>query len=120
VTTVTPALNGGATFSVSSLPGGAFEAWFVFTTTAPLGPGDGPVFGITPDATTFLLISTFIVAQPGNPIHHPANAPPPWPLTLGPGAMSSFSGQTWDFLSVVFDGLANILAVSNVERVTWP
>lgn len=112
-----------ASLRILALPAGTSDGWTFITTTTPTPVGGGPVFGITPDAVTFALLTLFPAPQVGNPVHWIAGVPgfyPDVPFVLPAASYASFSGQTWDVISLAFSGGGAFLGASSVGRVTWP
>ena len=113
---------GDLQLGLANIPGGTFEGWTFITleTSAPVG--QGAIFGFTPDAFTFSLLTWFPGALPGHPVHWtwPVAQPlfPAGSLILPPGTFSSAAGQSWDFI-VLTIGSAGALTPSNVVRVAW-
>jgi hypothetical protein len=111
---------GDLVLSLTNQSAGISEGYTFVSATTTTAPGFGPAFGIVPDALTFPIL--FIPAAPGNPIHFQTGFPglyPDAPLVVGPGALSIFAGQTFDFVVAVFDSSLNYVGRSNVQRVTW-
>lgn len=82
--------------------------------------GRGPVFGIYPDGLTFTII--VLPAGPGDPFHwlNPGGGLfPDVPLSAPPGALVGFIGQTWELVSVAFDGGGLIAGISPPRQLVW-
>jgi hypothetical protein len=88
-----------------------------FATPTPLGAGW--VFGLTPDALLFSIVS--IPAAVGNPLHYVVSpgAYPDVPFAIGPGGLTSLIGVTVDFVQVSLAPGFYLLHVSNAARVTF-
>jgi hypothetical protein len=88
-----------------------------FATPTPLG--GGWVFGLTPDALLFSIVS--IPASVGNPLHYVVSpgAYPDVPFFIGPGGVASLVGITVDFVQVSLAPGFSLLHVSNAARVTF-
>lgn len=74
---LTPTGSGSAHLALRSMPAGSLGGWTVASLDLSAPPGGGPVFGITPDAFTFQIITANPAATPGNPFHFtlPVSAP---------------------------------------------
>lgn len=88
-----------------------------FATPTPLGAGW--VFGLTPDALLFSIVS--IPPSVGNPLHYVVSpgAYPDIPFAIGPGGVASLVGLTVDFVQVSLAPGFTLLHVSNAARVTF-
>jgi hypothetical protein len=119
--TTTPG-TGSALVIEQNVPPSTVEGWTFFSLDTALPVGSGPIFGFSPDANSFQILSLVPVAAPGNVLHWTwpaAGLFPSVPLALPPGTMTVFAGQTWDFLAVAVDGAFSLTPTFNVSRVTW-
>lgn len=108
---VTPVLGGG-TVDIRNIPAPTTEGWTFLSLDTALPLGAGPVFGITPDALTFLIFTAFPVAAPGDPFHWTYSTPPPAvfpgvPFVVPQGTIAT--GTTIDFIAIAVDGSFAIL-----------
>ncbi|NRA95896.1 MAG: PKD domain-containing protein, partial [Planctomycetes bacterium] len=98
----------------------AVGGYTVYTlATVPGTFGNGPIFGITPDANTFAGIAT--ARLPGSPQNFfvAPGVYPNVPFSLPPGTLGFWVGQTLDALVVYQDAGANLVYWSNVAQVTF-
>jgi hypothetical protein len=98
----------------------ATEGWTLISANTSLPQSTGSFFGIEPDALTWALLFSSIIAD-GNLFHFPVPSPtgawPNIPFFLPPGSVSSLAGLTLD-IGVVLVGPSFVYdGKSNVERV---
>jgi hypothetical protein len=74
---LTPQGGGSASLALRGIPSGAVEGWTIPSLDMTFPVGSGPVFGISPDALTFLVISSNPTPAPGNIFHFTLPATPP-------------------------------------------
>lgn len=89
-----------------------------FTPAAPVG--QGPWFGITPDAAFFLFIT--LPLAPGNPtafVPTPGLYPDAGAFALPAGTFSAFVGQSMDAVMVFLSATGSLLHYTNADRVTF-
>jgi PKD domain len=81
--------------------------------------GTGPVFGIIPDALTWLCLTT--PASVGNPLHYVVapGAYPDFPFFVPAPTLAALAGQTADFVQVGLTASQTLAVVSNVARATF-
>ena len=108
---------GDFTLALNNLSPTAVEGWTLasFATTGPVATG--PLFGIVPDAGTWLLFTTTPLTD-SNPFHFPVPSAfggfPNTPFALPAGAVSFLAGTTADFVvflvqpGFVYDGRSNV------------
>jgi hypothetical protein len=96
---------GGLTVSLAGVPPGTLEGFTVPSFDVALQVGGGPVFGLSPDAASFDLVSLFPAPSPGNVIHWswPVAFPnyPAAQFAAPPGTLPS--GVTLDILVVALN-----------------
>jgi hypothetical protein len=112
---------GDARLSIANVPAGTFEGWTFISLDTTLPVGTGPIFGVTPDATTFAILTIAPVANPGDVLHWTspvAGVFPATALTFPAGTFSAFSGTSWDLISLAV-GPSGLTPTFNVSRVTW-
>ncbi len=111
---------GDLTMALTNISASAVEGFTFITSTTPTAVGLGPVFGITPDALTWPILTWPLGV--GDPLHFVVGAPgvyPAAPLVVGPGALSVFTGSSFDMVSVVFAPGFVLAGLSNVQRLNW-
>lgn len=113
---VTAQPGGGGQLSVLNTPPNTQESWLFVSRFTLFPAGAGPLLGIVPDGLTLSLIASNPAPQPGNPFHAVGAITP---LTLPPGSLSAFVGETWDGVAVAFGPAGVFLGRTNVSRVTW-
>ncbi len=88
-----------------------------FATTSPVGTG--PAFGIVPDPTVFSIAAS--PANVGDLLHWVVQPGffPTVPFGVPAGALSFLAGVSVDFVQVDLGPTQNLLAWSNVRRVTF-
>jgi hypothetical protein len=108
---------GDFTLSLNNISPTAVEGWTLatFATTGPVSTG--PLFGIFPDAGTWLLFTTTPLTD-SNPFHFPVPSAfggfPNVPFALPAGAVSFLAGTTADFVvflvqpGFAYDGRSNV------------
>ena len=105
------------TLSLDNVSPTAVEGW-TLATFATAGPvSTGPLFGIVPDAGTWLLFTTTPLTD-SNPFHFPVPSAfggfPNAPFALPAGAVSFLAGTTADFVvflvqpGFAYDGRSNV------------
>lgn len=119
---VTTTGAGDATLDIRNIPSGAVEGYTLISLDVTAPVNGGPIFGFSPDSLTFLILATEPVATPGSILHWTWPVAPPLfpavPFSTGPGALSSFAGQTWDFIALAVTP-SGLIPTFNVSRVTW-
>lgn len=117
--TATPVGVGGVLIGIGGIPPGIVEGFTVPSFDISLPVGMGPIFGLSPDALSFTLVSAFLTAAPGNPIHWTWPVPLPFypaaPVLAPPGTLAS--GVTLDLLAVGLNPVG-VFRPAPVVRVT--
>ena len=119
---VTGAPDGSLTLDLTGLQSGAFAGWMLVTQDVALPAGTGPFLGITPDALTTLLVTSFPAPTVGNPVHFLTGFPgffPDAPFVFAPGTTTLLAGVTLDWVVLTYDVTAIVTGISNVVRVTF-
>ena len=95
---------------------GGFTAWTL--ATVPGSVGNGPMFGITPDANTWAVITApRLVGSPLNYFTAPG-VYPDVPLNLPAGTLSALVGQTIDGFVLYQNAAGGLVHWSNVAQIT--
>jgi parallel beta-helix repeat protein len=94
---------------------------YTFLSFTPATPvGQGPWFGITPDAAFFLFLT--LPLAPGNPtafVPTPGLYPDGGAFALPAGTFSAFVGQSMDAVMVFLSATGSLLHYTNADRVTF-
>jgi hypothetical protein len=110
---------GDLSMSLALIPAGT-ALGFNFITADTTGPlGQGPFFGLVPDATTWFILQQ--PAAPGNPLNWVPGYGffPDVPFTVPPGVLSFLAGQSWRLCNVAFDANFTYLGRTNVVQLNW-
>ena len=111
---------GDLTLSLTNITSTAVEGFTFISGSTPSPVGLGPVFGITPDALTWPILTWPLGV--GDPLHFVVGVPgvyPASPLAVPPGALSAFAGLSFDMVSAVFAPGFALVGRSNVQRLNW-
>ncbi len=106
---------------VKNLPLGWKEGWTFLSLSTKLPAGLGPFVGIEADGLTAAVLVQ--PARAGSLLHFKATSNPALfpnaPFQVPPGVLTALKGTTMDGVTLVIDGNARILDVSNAARVTF-
>jgi hypothetical protein len=112
--------TGDLTLSLTNISPAASEGFMLLTATTPTPVGQGPLFGLTPDALTWPILTWPLGV--GDPIHFVIGVPgvyPSTPFSLPAGSLSVFAGQTFDVVTLVFAPGYVLQPRSAVSRLVW-
>lgn len=111
---------GDATLSLGNVSPTGNEGWLMISTNLATPPGQGPIFGITPDPGTFLSFSQ--PYYPGNIFHfHALDAGvfPQAAFSVPAGTMNPIAGITFDLVAFMLTPTGGWDSKSNALRYTF-
>ncbi len=113
--------KGDLTAVLKNLPAGWKEGWTLLSISTRLPSGLGPFLGIEADGLTAAVLVQ--PAQAGSLLHFKATSNPALfpnaPFQVPAGVLSALKGRSIDGVTLVVDGKARVLDVSNASRVTF-
>lgn len=111
---------GDLNLSLTAINPLATEGFTLISMNTTGAAGTGPILGIMPDALTWSIFGFPQVA--GSPFHFPIGVLGVFPdasFVLPPGALSSFSGLSWDMVVLLLGPGWSYVGQSNVVRINW-